>query len=63
MTTAMGNCAGFQALLTLPSGWLIDILLSPYQAKKGVGESTQAHACFICNVSKEALSDAGLGDS
>ena len=25
-----------------PSAWLIDTLLSPYQAKKGVGESTQA---------------------
>ena len=32
----------FQTLLTLPSTWLIDTLLSPYQAKKGVGESTQA---------------------
>ena len=31
----------FQTLLTLPSAWLIDTLLSPYQAKKGVGESTQ----------------------
>ena len=27
---------------TLPSTWLIDTSLSPYQAKKGVGESTQA---------------------
>ena len=33
------------------------------QAKKRVGESTQAHACFVCNVSKEALSDAGFEDS
>ena len=32
----------FQTLLTLPSAWLIDTLLNPYQAKKGVGESTQA---------------------
>ena len=23
----------------------------------------QSHACFICNVSKETLSDAGFGDS
>ena len=22
-----------------------------------------SHACFVCNVSKEAMSDAGLGDS
>ena len=29
-------------LLTVLSAWLINILLSPYQAKKGVGESTQA---------------------
>ena len=29
-------------LLTVPSAWLINTLLSPYQAKKGVGESTQA---------------------
>ena len=31
-----------QTLLTLPSAWLINTLLSPYQAKKGVAESTQA---------------------
>ena len=29
-------------LLTVPPAWLIDTLLRPYQAKKGVGESTQA---------------------
>ena len=58
-----GELCQFQTLLTLPSAWLIDTLLSPYQAKKGVGESTQACTCFVCNVSKEALSDAGLGDS
>ena len=57
-----GELCQFQTLLTLPSAWLIDTLLSPYQAKKGVGESTQA-SCFVCNVSREALSDAGLGDS
>ena len=37
-----GELCQFQMLLTLPSAWLIDTLLSPYQAKKGVGESTQA---------------------
>ena len=31
-----------QTLLTVPSAWLINTLLSPYQAKKGVEESTQA---------------------
>ena len=37
-----GELHQFQTLLTLPSAWLIDTLLSPYQAKKGVRESTQA---------------------
>ena len=37
-----GELCQFQTLLTLPSTWLIDTLLSPYKAKKGVGESTQA---------------------
>ena len=27
---------------TVPSAWLINTLLSPYQAKKGVGDITQA---------------------
>ena len=47
---------------TLPSTWLRDTSLSPYQAKKGLGESTPSCSCFVCNVSREALSDAGLGD-
>ena len=46
-----------------PLCMVIDTLLSPYQAKKGVGESTQAMLCFVCNVNKEGLSDAGFGDS
>ena len=58
-----GELHQFQTLLTFSSTWLIDTLLSPYQAKKGVRESTQSHSCFTCNVSREALSDAGLGDS
>ena len=37
-----GELCQFQALVTLPSDWLIYTLLGPYQAKKGVGESTQA---------------------
>ena len=37
-----GELCQCQTLLTLPSAWLIDTLLSSYQAKKGVGESTQA---------------------
>ena len=36
-----GELCQFQTLLTLPSAWLINTLLSPYQAKKGVGESIQ----------------------
>ena len=42
MTTATGNCTRYQTLWTVPSAWLINTLLSPYQAKKGVGESIQA---------------------
>ena len=30
---------------------------------KGARRKHPSHACFTCNVSKEALSDAGLGDS
>ena len=37
-----GELCQFQTLLTPPSAWLIDTSLHPYQAKKGVGESTQA---------------------
>ena len=32
----------YQTLLTVSSAWLINTLSSPYQAKKEVGESTQA---------------------
>ena len=39
---SQGELCQFQILFTLPSAWLIETLLSPYQAKKGVGESTQA---------------------
>ena len=58
-----GQLCQFQTLLTLPSAWLIDTLLSPYQAKKGGKRKHPSCTCLICNVSKEALSDAGLGDS
>ena len=37
-----GELCQCQTLLTVPSAWLINTLLSPYQAKKEVGESTQA---------------------
>ena len=37
-----GELCQCQTLLTVPSAWLINTLLSPYQAKKGLGESTQA---------------------
>ena len=39
MTTATGNCTSSRLF---PSAWLRDTSLSPYQAKKGLGESTQA---------------------
>ena len=37
-----GELYQYQTLWTVPSAWLINTLLSPYQAKKGIGESTQA---------------------
>ena len=39
---SQGELYQYQTLWTVPSAWLINTLLSPYQAKKGVGESTQA---------------------
>ena len=48
---------------TLPSAWLRDTSLSPYQAKKVARRKHPSHGCFVCNVSREAVSDAGLGDS
>ena len=58
-----GELCQFQTLLTLPSAWLINTLLSPYQAKKGVGESTKAALVSYVMSAKEALPDAGFGDS
>ena len=37
-----GELYWYQTLWTVPSAWLINTLLSPFQARKGVGESTQA---------------------
>ena len=37
-----GELYWYQTLWTVPSTWLINTLLGPYQAKKGVGDSTQA---------------------
>ena len=31
--------------------------------QEGARRKHSSHGCFICNVSREALSDAGLGDS
>ena len=58
-----GELCQYQTLLTVPSAWLINNLLSPYQAKNGDRRKHPSCTCFVCNVSKEALSDAGLGDS
>ena len=37
--------------------------IEPIPGQEGGKRKHQSCACFICNVSKEALSDAGLGDS
>ena len=58
-----GELYWYQTLWIVFSAWLINTLLSSYQAKKRVGESTQAMLVFVCTVSKEALLNAGFGDS
>ena len=37
--------------------------IEPIPGQEGGRRKHPSHACFVCNVSKEALSDAGLGDS
>ena len=37
--------------------------IEPIPGQEGGRRKHPSHACFICNVSKEALSDAGFGDS
>ena len=37
--------------------------IEPIPGQEGGKRKHPSHACFVCNVSKEALSDAGLGDS
>ena len=36
--------------------------IAPIPGQEGDRRKHPSHTCFICNVSKEALSDAGLGD-
>ena len=37
--------------------------IEPIPGQEGGRRKHPSHTCFICNVSKEALSDAGFGDS
>ena len=37
--------------------------IAPIPGQEGGRRMHPSRACFICNVSREALSDAGLGDS
>ena len=37
--------------------------IEPIPGQEGGRRKHPSHTCFICNVSREALSDAGLGDS
>ena len=58
-----GELCQCQTLLTVPSAWLIDTLLSPYQTKKGVGESTQATLVLYVISAKRHCQMLVLGDS
>ena len=51
----------YQTLLTVPSAWLINTLLSPYQAKKGVGESTEAMLVLYVMLAKRHCQMLVLG--
>ena len=37
--------------------------IEPIPGQEGDGRKDPSCTCFVCNVSKEALSDAGFGDS
>ena len=53
----------FQTLLTLPSALVDKHFIEPIPGQEGGRRKHPSCTCFVCNVSKEALSDAGLGDS
>ena len=56
----MGNCTGTRpCLLCLVDKYFIE----PIPDQEGGRRKHQSCACFVCNVSKEALSDAGFEDS
>ena len=37
--------------------------IEPIPGQEGGRRKHPSHTCFVCNISKEALSDAGFGDS
>ena len=37
--------------------------IEPIPAQEGGRRKHPSHSCFVCNISKEALSDAGFGES
>ena len=58
----MGHCASSDPVdspLCLVDRYFID----PIPGQEGGRRKHPSCSCFLCNVSKEALSDAGLGDS
>ena len=62
MTTAVGNCTGTRPCRLSPPS-VCKHFIEPIQGQEGSRRKHLSHACFICNVSKEALSDAGFEDS
>ena len=62
MTTAMGNCASPDSVDS-PLCLVDRHFIEPIPGQEGGRRQHPSCACFICNVRKEALSDAGLGDS
>ena len=58
-----GGLCQFQILLTLPLCLVDRHFIEPIPGQEGGRRKHPSNACFVCNVSKEALSDAALGDS
>ena len=52
----------FQTLLT-PLRLVDRHFIAPIPGQEGGRRKHPSSTCFVCNVSREALSDAGLGDS
>ena len=61
-TIAIGNCTSSRPVDS-PLCLVERHFIKPIPGQEGARRKHPSCGCFICNVSREALSDAGLGDS